>query len=138
MSAEIPHPDERESAPQILSEDEYFNQCVEYGTGLGWIKPGEKDILIEKYLSPIHQKYLELIGEVKQEVSQQEDGEAILASVIKKLNICLEQTKRIGCTDPQNILRSIADYYRFACQDETYTEYAVHLLHQTITQVLSK
>jgi len=138
MKSERRDTPERTGELPILNETEYFDQCAEYALAGGWIKPEEKDTLIQKYLRPIHQKYLELIEEIRREVMQRENGEEILASVIEKMNTCMKATQRIGSTDPGNILRSIAECYRFNCKTETYAEYAVNSLHSTIAEVLSR
>lgn len=123
---------------EILNEDEYYKECCEYALSTGWVKKKEKDILIKEYLKPIYQKYLEIIEETKNEIKLEKDPGTTIDEIIEKLNIILERTKRIGSTDPSNITRSIFDYYKFSCTQNTYIEYATMSLGQFIADTINQ
>ena len=131
MTEKIPSPDkEREEKSRIRTEQEYVAMAVEYALSTGWIKEPQKDFLIEKYLKPIHGKYLEIIEELRKEKVPEDD----LAKIILRMNSCLESTRRIGSTDPDNIIRSIEDR-RNQAQDN-YTEYALTSLLDFVSEVV--
>lgn len=123
---------------EVLNEQQYYQECVDYALSTGWVKKEEKDILIEKYLKPIYQKYLEAIEEVKDEIRSDEDSGTTIEELIEKLNIIMERTKRIGSTDPTNITRSIGDFYRWSCRQDHYTDYAATSLGQFIAQKINQ
>ena len=124
----------------ILDEKEYYRACVEYALDIGWVKPKEKDELIEKYLKPIYQEYRTIIEQVKREMASDPDKDfgTTVEKIIKKLNLILERTKRIGSTEPNNIIRSIGDFYNFSCRKDEYTEYAADSLYWFIVRILNK
>lgn len=132
MTEEFLSLDRQKNADSIIqSEQDYIDNCVQYALSGGWVKETEKDILIDKYLKPIYQKYLEVIADLKKEMTNANE----LAAIITKMNFCLETTRRIGSTDPNNILRSIQDIKRSA--QDTYSEYAIASLAQAIAEIVN-
>lgn len=121
---------ETEKKCQVQTEQEYIGMCIEYALSTGWVKEQQKDILVEKYLKPIYQKYLEIIEELRNE----EIPEGELAKIIIRMNNCLEATRRIGSTDPENIIKSIEDLKNQA-KDE-YAEYALTSLLDSASGVI--
>lgn len=121
---------------ELLNEDQYYGDCIEYALSTGWVKKKEKDIFKDKYLKPIYQKYLGLIEEVKNEIKTENNPGTTIEDIVEKLNLIMERTRRIGSTDPGNIIRSIRDFYKFSCREDTYTEYAALALCQTITEII--
>ncbi|KKU52001.1 MAG: hypothetical protein UX72_C0011G0045 [Parcubacteria group bacterium GW2011_GWA2_47_10] len=105
MTEKAPINQEREDKSRVRTEQEYVDMCVQYALSIGWVKEAQKDFLIEKYLKPIHRKYLEIIEELRKEKVPEDD----LAKTVLRMNNCLESTRRIGSTDPENIIRSIED-----------------------------
>ncbi len=131
MTEKIPEPNkEREEKSRIQTEEEYIDMGVQYALSRGWVKETEKDILVEKYLKPIYRKYLEIIEELRKE----EVPESEVAKIVLRMNYCLEATRRIGSTDPNNIIRSIEDWKNQA-RDE-YTEYALTSLLDLVSEVI--
>lgn len=131
MTEKIPNKNqEREEKPRVRTEQEYVDTVVQYALSTGWVKEAEKDILVEKYLKPIYRKYLGIIEELRKE----EIPESELSKIIMRMNNCLESTRRIGSTDPNNIIRSIEDS-RNRAQDE-YTEYALTSLLDFVSEAI--
>ena len=122
---------------ELLDEDQYYQDCVEYALSTGWVKKKEKNILKDKYLKPIYQKYLGLIEEVKNEIKTENNPGTTIEDIIEKLNLIMERTRRIGSTDPGNITRSIGDFYKFSCREDTYTEYAAMALYQFMAEIIN-
>ncbi|MFA6253248.1 MAG: hypothetical protein WCV69_03205 [Patescibacteria group bacterium] len=129
---------QNEDRGKILDENTYYEECLTYALDIGWIQASEKDLLIEKHLKPIYQKYLNIIQEVTAELQKEKDSGTTIEKIIEKLNYILERTKRIGSTAPDNIIRSIDDYYRFSCTNNTYAEYAAMALYQFIAQNINQ
>lgn len=121
---------ERERKSQVKIEAEYSAEVIEYALQGGWIKEAQLPLLREKYLQPIHRKYLEIIEEIKA------DNPPVLElqEAIRFLNFCLESTRRIGSTDANNILRSVADYRRQARSE--YADYAVTAMQDCLNTIL--
>lgn len=133
--------EKRESAEpkdesKIIDESMYIDMCVDYALKTGWVRPEQKDILIEQYLKPIYQKYTEILNEVKSEVAAETDVETRIKTIIKRLNHILERTQRIGSTDHNNITRAIYDYRDRFCQSDEYLEYAATSLADFISELL--
>ena len=124
-----------ETSNKLKGKTEYFKEGVDYTLDMGYVQPEEKEILIKKYLRPIYREYIKVLQEVKKELNQESEPYITIDKVIEKLNPILERTRRIGCTDPSNILREIEDYSRFAC-NETYTGYAAESLYEKVAEVL--
>ena len=129
MTEKAPINQEREDKSRVRTEQEYVDMCVQYALSIGWVKEAQKDFLIEKYLKPIHRKYLEIIEELRKEKVPEDD----LAKTVLRMNNCLESTRRIGSTDPENIIRSIEDA-RNRAQDE-YAEYALTSLLDFVSEI---
>lgn len=123
---------EKAEKSKVMSEGDYFSMATEYALGSGWVKENEKDILKEKYLQPIFAKYLETIEELKAEKDKISEEE--LSDAIYWLNQCLEATRRIGSTEPKNILRTVLDCKRLARND--YSQYAVMAMYELIVDIL--
>lgn len=136
MKFEKTEPTEPKDESKLMDEKAYLDMCVDYALKTGWVKPEQKDILIEEYLKPIYKKYIEAVNEVKSEAASEKDEEQILKTVIKRLNHILERTKRIGSTDQNNITRSIYDYRNRFCQADDYVEYAATSLADFISRLL--
>jgi hypothetical protein len=120
----------RQEKRNVQTEEEYIAAAVEYALSGGWVKKEQEGILVEKYLKPIYGKYLEIIEELKKrEISKEE-----LEMIIIKMNSCLESTRRIGSTDPQNIIRTI-EAWRNDAQDVD-TEYALTSLLDFVSEIL--
>jgi len=115
-----------------MSEQEYLDMAVKYALSVGWVKEKEKDILINDYLKPIYAKYLEIIKDLHQE------GLAVgdITKIVTKMNRCLEATRRIGSTEPNNIVRTIRDYQLAA--KNNHEEYALTLLSHIVSEVVYK
>lgn len=129
-------PSEPKGESEMMNENEYIDMCVEYALKTGWVNPEQKDILIEEYLKPIYNKYIEVINEVKSEISAEKDAAELLKTLIKRLNHILERTRRIGSTDHNNIIRSIYDYRNRFCQSDDYVEYAATSFGDFISELL--
>jgi len=114
----------------IQSEQDYFDMVFDYALPLGWIKEGDREKLTEKFLKPIYQEYVKIIKELEDE----NDSEIEINRIIKKLNICLEATRRIGATEPNNIIRTIDDLRRQS--GDIYTEYAIASIRIAIADAL--
>lgn len=125
-----------ETSSKLKGKTEYFNECVDYALRTGFVKPKQKKILIKDCLRPIYREYIKLLREVKKELDQESEPYITIDKVIEKLNPILERTERIGSTDPNNILRSINDFYQYSCRNETYTEYAAKSLYDKVAEVL--
>jgi len=120
-----------EEESRIRTENEYIDAAVHYALSCGWVKEEQKDLLIEKYLKPIYQKYLEIIDDLRKEKVPEKE----LANIILRMNNCLESTHRIGSTDPDNIIRTIKDS-RNRARDE-YTEYALTSLLEFVSDIIT-
>ncbi|MBI2046271.1 MAG: hypothetical protein HYT28_02535 [Parcubacteria group bacterium] len=123
--------EQKKERSRIRTEQEYVDKCIQYALSSGWAGEEQKDALIEKYLKPIYQKYLEIIEDLRTEKIPEDEIEKI----ISKMNDCLESTKRIGTTDPNNIIRSIEDYKNFVAKD-IYTEYALKSLLEFVSATI--
>lgn len=123
---------------EVLNEEKYYQECIEYALDTGFIKEKQVDILRDKYLKPIFQKYLDIMREVDDEIKLEEAPGPTIEKIIEKLNIIMERTKRIGSTDPGNITRSIKDYYDFSCKNDTYVEYAAMALYQFVADTINQ
>ena len=121
---------EREERPRVRTEQEYIEACVAYALSTGWIKENEKEVLVKKYLKPIHGKYLEIIDDLRKEDVLAKK----LARIIERLNNCLDATRRIGSTDPNNIIRTIEDARNRA--QWGYEEYALGMVSDFIAGLL--
>ena len=128
MIEKIPNSNQERS--RIRTEQEYIAMGVKYALSTGLVKEAQKDLLLEKYLKPIYRKYLEIIEELRKEKVPEDE----LAKIVLKMNNCLEATRRIGSTDPDNIVRSIQDS-RDRAQDE-YTEYALTSLLDFVSETI--
>lgn len=115
----------------LISENDYIQKSVDYALSIGWVKESQKTQLIEKYLRPVYKHSLDIVCDVKK--NGLEEGEEF-DRVIRKLNWCLEATRRIGSTDPTNILRTIADYRRNVRSNEE--EYAVDSFYEFVAKLL--
>ncbi len=124
------------SETQIIPEDEYFDFCVNHALEGGWVKKEEKEILIKNYLKPIYQEYLKVIEEVKTELEKEENSEKRTELLMKRLNLCLFITRRIGSTAPGNILRTINDDIKFS-RDE-WIRYALEAMEEKIREIFLK
>ena len=136
MSLERRESTEPKDESKMIGESAYVNACVDYALKTGWVKPEQKDILINEYLRPIYRKYVEVIQEVKDEVAAESDAKEVLKTIIRRLNHILERTHRIGSTDHNNITREIYDYLNMFCRSETYLEYAATSLADFISKLL--
>jgi aspartyl/asparaginyl-tRNA synthetase len=119
-----------------IDEATYMAECVEYALEMGFVKEEDQKRLEESYLKPIHQIYRQAIAEVMSEIGDEQNTEEFKTLLTKRLNAILERTKRIGTTDPNNIMRSISDYISWACKTDTYIEYASECLAQKVLDVL--
>lgn len=132
MTEKIPDFNQEEEAKShVRTEREYIAMGVEYALSTGWVKKVQKDVLVEKYLKPIHKKYREIIEELKNE---KEVSEKDLKVVVRWLNYSLESTRRIGSTDKDNVIMTIEDY-----RDRVpypYAHYAVESLLEFIKEAL--
>jgi len=130
--------DLNDSTEQI-GENNYLELCVNYSTGLGWIKENQIPLLKENYLKPIYAAYCKAIDDVKNGLNGEQDHERILKNIVKLLNKMLFYTRRIGVTDRGNIYKGIMDLYdwttRKAISNE-YEEYAMALLMQVVRDVI--
>src|SRR3989344_4872304 len=131
MNEETPSPNKIiKEKSSIQTEQEYIDECVRYALSGGWVKEAKKDILVDDYLKPIYRKYLGIIEDLRKEKVPERE----LGMIILKMNYCLEATRRIGSTDPNNIIRSIEDF-RNQARDE-YTEYALTSLLDYVSGVI--
>ena len=131
MTEKIPNPNQGIGEKvRVRTEQEYVDMSVQYALSTGWIKEAEKEILVGKYLKPIYQKYLEVIEELRKEDVPENE----LAKIVLKMNACLEATRRIGSTDADNIIRSIADLRNRSHDD--YTEYALTSLLVFVSELI--
>lgn len=132
MIEKIPNQNqEKENRFRVQSEQEYITLCVEYALSTGWVKEAQQDVLVEKYLKPIHKKYCEIVEELKNE---KEVSEEDLRVVVRWLNYSMESTRRIGSTDKDNVIKAIEDYRDRA--PYPYTHYAVESLLEFIKEAL--
>jgi len=136
MSIEKHEPTESKNESKIVDESAYINACVDYALKTGWVKPEQKDLLINEYLLPIYRKYVEVIKEVKGEVAAETDAKEVIKIVIRRLGHILDSTHRIGSTDHNNITRAIYDYRDRFCKSDTYLEYAATSLADFISELL--
>ena len=136
MNFEKRESNEPKSEDKIIDEDTYLNMCVDYALKTGWVRSKQKNVLIEQYLKPIYRKYIEVLDEVKEEIATEEDAETRIGMIIRKLNLILEGTQRIGSTDHNNITREIYDYRDRLCRTDEYLEYAATSLADFISELL--
>ena len=136
MKIESCEPDETKDGVQKIDESTYLDMCVDYALKTGWVKPEQKDVLVNEYLKPIYQKYLEVIDELKTEVAAESDAKEVHEAIIKRLNYILERTHRIGSTDHNNITRAIYDYRDRFCRSDMYLEYAATSLADFVSELL--
>jgi hypothetical protein len=119
-----------------MDREEYYQTCVEYALSTGWLAEGEEKMLREKYLGPIFEKYKEIIEEVEPFLKEDDEAEISLQRLTDKLDPILDRTKRICCTDPSNIIKSIRDYRYFHCSKNYYEEYSATVLLRRISELL--
>ena len=131
MIEKIPDSKPEKTELDIQSEQEYFDMVLDYALDLGWVKKEEKEVLIEKYLKPIYQEYTKIIKELGDEGDVTDEE---MKKAVEKMNLCLEATRRIGATDPANIIRTIDDLRRMS--GNIYVEYAIASLRIIISEVL--
>ena len=124
-----------ETSSKLIGKTDYFKEAVDCALRTGWVKPEQKESLIRDYLRPIYREYIKVLQEVKKELNQESEPYITIDKVIEKLNPILERTRRIGSTEPGNILREIEEYIQFACK-ETYSVYAAETLAIKIAEVL--
>lgn len=123
-----------------MSKDAYIQMCVDYALRMGFVKEDQKEVLVKEYLEPIYQEYAETIAEARSLVAEEFKSEAdqilIMDLIVNRLSAILESTKRIGSTDPDNVIRSIEDFYRHACTTEAHIEAAAGGLKDFIAKLL--
>ncbi|MDP3725785.1 MAG: hypothetical protein Q8R36_01150 [bacterium] len=122
---------------EVISEKDYIEAASSYALESGWIKPEQKATLIEQYLQPIYKKYKEIIEDVKKEIADEEGSEEMMRKIIYALNYYLFTTRRIGTTDPNNIMLEIKDLYRMRASVHNYMEYALASLKEHIQDLLN-
>lgn len=116
---------------RIIPEDEFITETEADIFALGWITSARRGLLERKYLRPMYKKYEEIIRDVREEagVTEQEIG-----SVVEDLNYCLEQMKRFGATDSNNILQTVSDMKR---RSRTVVQrYALESMQDFLTPLL--
>lgn len=123
---------------EIVSEKDYIEIAFSYALDSGWVRSEQKETLINDFLRPIYKKYQEIIEEVKKEIADEEDAEKITRKIILALNLCLQATKRIGVTDPKNIMREIEDLYKMRAGVHDYMEYALASFKEYIQALLNQ
>src|SRR3989344_4511809 len=106
-----------ETSSKLIGKTDYFKEAVDCALRTGWVKPEQKESLIRDYLRPIYKEYIKVLQEVKKELNQESEPYITIDKVIEKLNPILERTRRIGSTEPGNILREIEEYIQFACNE---------------------
>jgi len=121
---------EKDKKSRVKTEREYIDMCVQYAQSTGWVKGTDVDVLIDKYLRPIYKKYSEIISDLQRDKVPENE----LAKIILRMNNCLEATKRIGSTDPNNIIKSVEDSRNRA--RDVNTEYALTSLFDLISAVV--
>ncbi len=136
MNIERHRSSESKNDGKVIDESAYVNACVDYALKTGWVKPEQKDILINGYLLPIYHKYDEIINEIKGEIATEPNAEETLKTITRRLGHILDRTRRIGSTDPDNIRHSIYDYRDMFCQSDMYLEYAITSLADFISELL--
>ena|SRR3989344_4805790 len=120
----------QEYKTQVMEENVYVESCLSYTLSNGWLKPEQEESLVRDCLKPIHDKYTEILGEVRSEAPEE------LPRVIGRLNAIMESTRRIGSTDPSNITRSMEDFYGIFCTGSIYPEYASRSLIDRINKLI--
>jgi hypothetical protein len=120
-----------EEVPELITEEGYIEMVVSYALSGGWVTENQKDLLIEKYLKPLYKHAQEILEDVKKNGL---DDPSDLPRIIRKLNWCLEATRRIGSTESSNILKTITDYKQTLKSDEE--EYAVSSFYEFAEGVL--
>jgi len=120
-------PPEQESGVGEISETAFVAQAVDYALSAGWVKKEQEQLLVEKYLRPIFAAFEVALSELDSidEVTPEEK-----ARVKARLITCLEATRRVGSTDPQNIIRSIE-----VRRDEAPDIYTEHVLTSFLEDV---
>lgn len=123
---------------QILEESNYFETCITYALSVGWVKEQQVPILKDRYLSPIYRKYRDLLEEVEEALTKDQDPkkEEKMHWIRLRLIHILESTRRIGSTDSANIVRTIQDYVNWSCLSEEYLEYAATSLEEHIRDLV--
>lgn len=121
---------------ELISEEDYLKKCTEYAMSTGWVKPEEKDLLINKYLKPIYKCCMEILSDIRDYEIKGNDYNKI----IEKLNLCLESTRRIGSTSSENILRTIKDFDKISTNDsDEYIDglhHAINSLYKLLNSIL--
>lgn len=123
---------------EIISERDYIEAASSYSIRSGWVRPENKEKLVNDYLLSIYNKYQEILGEVKKEINGEHDAEAIMAKIIRALNLCLQATRRIGVASPDDIMRGIEDMYRMRRGVHNYMEYALESFKEHIRDILNQ
>lgn len=123
---------------EIISEKDYLEAASSYTIESGWVRLEQKETLINDFLRPIYKKYQEIIEEVKKDIADEENAEKMMQKITLALNLCLQATRRIGVTDPNNILLGIGDIYRMRASDNNYMEYALESLQEYIRGILNQ
>ncbi len=122
---------ERAEKSRQHSQEEYVKSAVDYARECGWVKEEQLPMLQERYLVPIYRKYLEII----QEVQAENPPASEFQESVRVLNFCLEATHRIGTTDSNNILLSVAAYRRQTRSE--YADYAVTAMQEFLCPLLA-
>lgn len=132
---------EKENTEKLMTEEEYINLCVDYALNGGWVKENQKDLLINKYLKPIYIEAARVLEEVKPEIEKElsipyvKSSKKELNFVITKLNTCLNATRRIGSTDPNNILRAIKDGTRTPLY---WSRHVAEAMYEKVSEILAE
>ncbi|MDD5341293.1 MAG: hypothetical protein PHC97_02540 [Patescibacteria group bacterium] len=116
---------------KIKSEGDYVDESVDYALSTGWVKKEEKELFIKKYLAPIYKQYLEILEDLKKEKM----SETEMKEIIRKLNYCLEATRRIGSTDPSNIMMTIRDILKGS--KSSAQEYALRWFYEEAAKIIN-
>ncbi|MFH1404658.1 MAG: hypothetical protein ABIH21_00990 [Patescibacteria group bacterium] len=120
------------------TKDEYIQECIEHALELGWLKEADMEVFKTKYLIPVFETYTQELRGV-QEILELEDEitrESVWPNVLRRANNVLETMKRVGATDPQNILRTIVETKR-SCRDD-YSKQVVTVLMEKVVEVLKE
>lgn len=126
-----PGDEQWEKMTKIIPEQEYIDKCVAYALDLGWVKEDRKESFINQYLKPIHKAYLEILEDLKKENLPEDE----IKDIVRKLHYCLHATRRIGSTDPENIIKTIEDHLRNPKTEEV--EYALLWFYDELRKILS-
>lgn len=138
LTNQEPNP-EKENKQKLMSEEEYLNLCVDYALKTGWVKEDQKDNLINNYLKPIYQEAVNILQDIEKELKKNPEPFSYqegLHFVIGRIEMCLKTTRRIGSTDPENILRSLQD--NINASQYYWSRHVAEAMYEKVSEILAE